>query len=266
MVRIGIILLLTTLTCYADGVFGPAQSSVFGARRAAVSAAPDVGTPYAWWKMTSADTNFIADWSDSATATNVGATMVYTNGAYASYDGVDDYSKVTGNANFAPTSLTITAWIWLASDTVSGAYGHMIFGGVDVADTSIRYARNTSDHPGGVDVQRRTGLVLGNAAFTYYIAAYSSADVTLSNWVFCAVTWTGGTTTNSVNSYVNGILGNGLRIAGGTWAGIENVASHGIGGSAAPDWPLQGYIDDIRFFPNCLSSNQVFNIYTAGRQ
>jgi hypothetical protein len=78
---------------------------------------------------------------------------------------------------------------------------------------------------------------------------------TANVWVHYAITQTG----NSLTLYVNGITQGGQTLSGGaqkpTFIG-RTTSSGGLG--------IQGYIDDVRIYNNCLASNEVFDIYNAG--
>jgi hypothetical protein len=227
---------------------------------------PDVGTPYAWWKMTGTDTNANGDLLDSASSgysfTNKGAVLVSTNGSYYQFTNGASFVNMRGTnipSSMAHTSFTVTAWVYLLGAS-SGGSGVLF----NELSSPAKYAWECIALVGsGMDF-----YVLSDDAGNNYIQQKSAAgSVSVNNWYHMAWVYDGGTTTNALKLYINGTRSQGASSQGGSFTGKNQTALPLLLGGGSAAWSLNGYVDDVRFFKNeALTQTQITNQYDAGRQ
>lgn len=214
-------------------------------------AAPDVGTPVAWYKMTGTDTN-ATQLLDSANSYNVsnmpsvatGPTITNMSPYAYCFDGSDDYFDGGDVFNFT-TTFAVSLWVNLDSITYhcplniwSSTASEQTFRLFFSSERYIYFGLKESDG----------GSVLIN----------STSDWPVGSWQYITVIADG--------SYVK-LFTNCVCVASNTYDGTINSTSAPF--IIGKQWPsaylLDGYIDDVRLF-NTLSIIQMQNIYAAGRQ
>jgi len=258
MVRTAIILLLSCLTCFADGVFGPAQGGVFGARRAAPSA-PSGPVPYARWKMIGTDTNATSLLNaqgsyaamDNKPNVATGPTFYTNSGYYYQFDNSEDHFITTNDIAFSSTQKTITAWI---SINTSASTVEPIFSKYDPSGSKSEYMLYAYE-----------GTIVGlveNANETKYIRANSAALPQLT-WVHVAMTWNGGT---NVYTYTNGVFATVTApITGGFTPSDYTPSTTAPMIGRAATFYYGAAIQDVRYYTQTLTSAQITNVYLEGR-
>ena len=222
----------------------------------------DVGVPYAWWKMTGADTNTSGYLLDSAVSglalTNNGCVLQTTNGYYYLFSGNPLHNMYSTNTTaFAPTSFTFCTWIFInsgAGSATMAATKEKVSGGAIFCYELI--ARYTSS-------KYMMMQLFSDDAGNNYIYQQSAANLgLLTNWYHMAWVWDGGFTTNSLKLYLNGVRSQGTSGSGGSFTGLNPHACPLWLSGDSLNYSLDGYEKSPQFFTNALSAQQIYNIYS----
>jgi hypothetical protein len=268
-----LLIILLASTSFAQMSKGTSKNLLMAAGRPQVggSGGVDVGTPYAWWKMTGTDTNTtqLLDSNGTYNFTNTSVTFVSTNSTYYyySFDGSTSKFIGTNTTAFVPTSMTASAWVWLkAQPSAASSFGVV-----------ARYSQTVANWP---------WFLRASAGPTYSIAPFrgkasfwvndnlnsngigraTSDSITLSNWTHIVAVWDGGKTTNSIKMYINGSLSQGPGYAYGTFTGLEPSSDKVRMGNENNANFMNGFIDDVRYYTNTLSASQITNLYQSRNQ
>jgi hypothetical protein len=228
--------------------------------------APDVGTPYAWWKMTGTDTNAAGNLLDSAasgyTFTNKGAVLVSTNAYFYKFTNGASYTSMRGTnvpSSMAHTSFTVSAWVYIVGTNAGGsAILFQEVGSFYAWECVANYK----------DTGRPSLLVSTDDGSTKIMYQLPVTNVVfLNRWHHIAMRYDGGVNTNgSMRTYVDGSVVATNSVISGAFTGLNPTRFPlALGGNSAA-WSMNGYIDDVRFFKNeSLTDTQVNNIYLQGR-
>jgi len=243
------------------------------------SGAPALPDPFAWWKMTATGTNAtqILDFSGNGNnASNnptvaTGPALVTTNGVFYRFDGSDDKFSVNNATGFnTPTCFTVTAWAYMTAEPNSAGNRVLYYHSTknDAILQLIFTAKSGASHP---IPQFRTKSVLMFGRITapascIWLASKTSPSI--NAWQFMTVVWDGGFASNSASYYLNGVKDTGFTTNQGSFVGITGiVANLTIGNNSLGNGSqFQGGIDDPRWYTNALTSNQIYQLYTTGRQ
>jgi len=225
----------------------------------AVASGGETPTPYSWWKMIGTDTNAtqLLDFyghHDMSNMPNVatGPAFFSNDGTYYVFDGSEDHFVSTNAPIFSSTNKTITAWIYRYSYVASSV--RPIFSKYDPGGGKSEYMFYTYG-------SNLIGLV-ENPTETKYIRTVSAA-LPINQWLHVAMTWDGGT---NVYLYTNGILSVVTMPNTGGFTGSDyaaQVTKPMIGRAMA--FYASGSIQDVRYYNQTLSSQQVWGVKSLGR-
>ena len=227
----------------------------------------DVGTPLAWWQMTATGTNAtqILDFSTSEAypadfkpSVASGPVLVTTNGSYYLFAGEQYFDAVDENAfDFGTnTAFSISCWLnWTGSK----------------AESIVAKQKLTGPNFEGFNCHTETGGLLsfqlvGNSGGVNNNKIITVASV--SGWTHAVFVYRKGTDPANMEIWMDGAnqavttnasilssasFANSIPLQIGSRGGINNLA-------------LTGFLDDVRVFTNDLTSTQISNIFTEGRQ
>lgn len=117
----------------------------------------------------------------------------------------------------------------------------------------------------------------GKLAITLYNAVgyanqigrkYNSSTIATGTWSHVVATYDGTESAGGIDIYLNGVEVDDTDVIGGTYTGMGNqVTPLGIGSARGSTATLlfNGLLDQTLIWNTALTSNQVFNLYNAGR-
>lgn len=202
-----------------------------------------------WWQLNGNATDSIG----TAAGTVFGATPTtgqggISNTAY-SFDGVDDYIRLTGATAIGNLTGNLTMSVWIRKNTTN------VIGAIFSA------ARTTSANGLAFNA-----MANGTVRFTTLgVRDYDSTTAT-----FVASEWThvlAAMNTNTVTYFVNGVQKDTIGHTAGGFANTDDVHMIGAGTvslSTALTTPFDGAIDDLRVYNRILSANEIQTIYNNG--
>jgi hypothetical protein len=267
------LLLVPCLAFAADVMLGKISELSWGEagagnKMASWGSAPvvDVGSPVAWYKMTSDGTNAtqILDFAGSYNLSNMpsvasGPTLVSTNlPAWYSFAG-DDYffgAELATNDFSLSKGGTISFW---ALHSTSGNGGNVV---AYCNGTSASKWNFIIDQDGYMYFQFRGDGYSGEAHYGI------NTPIVSANWWHYLITWDGQPNVSGIHIYTNNteVTANFTADTVATYTGTQqgNLYVGWLGTSGG--YFYNGLLDDVRIFTNVISGTQRTNIYTEGRQ
>jgi len=177
-----------------------------------------------------------------------GANQTYTTNEAYSFDGTDDYVNVPHTSAFNIGQYSIAGWFKTSSSASQGLFskysgGKGYYLGANLNSGCILYNRGDN---GDLD----------------YITTDSS--FTDGNWHHLVGTRS-GSGASGLELYVDGAA---VSTSVGSNSGSDTSTHNfdvNIGRREASSWPMDGDIDDVRFYDKTLTSTEVSNLYNNGR-
>lgn len=232
---------------------------------APVFAAPVVSVPglVGYWRLDEAATPAADDSGNgnAGTWTNGGAAgaavpagppgIGFTNTASHSFDGVDDYVEIgTPAALNITTNITVSAWVNFTTDTTEKKAV------AKWSDTPNNYCWLLTIYdtggPAAFFVQPATGGMIG--------ADTGGAVLSTGTWYHLMGTYDGA----NVRMFLNGVQTAAAPLTGAINTGAAPIrVGAGSGGTAPPENPYPGLVDDVRIYNYALTPIEVATVYAG---
>ena len=179
----------------------------------------------------------------NVTVTNNGA-IVDNNGKIGKCYSFGSSKRITVSqpANLSTTAASLSCWVNLSA--WGSSYDSLVnlSTGTGWNDTRLAFVRN--------DTANRIGFCVANGS-TYNFTVMTS-DLPLNTWTHLTGTFDGST----IKIYVNGVLNNSAATTFNALVYGSAVLNLGSW-SNANNYPINGKLNDVRFYDHCLSAKEV---------
>ena len=215
-----------------------------------------------WWDGDSVSGTTATDIQNGndGTLENGATTVPGKVGDAFSFDGVNDYVKVSKSSNLEPSNITVDAWVKSSNPGNAGGPRYILAKGARLCERAsyALWARGSSR---GIEFY----ISDGNAPARFSPAAPQAA-VWDGNWHHVAGTYDG----NKIRLYLDGVeIGDGtpetIQIGYGEVMTTTNDLSLGrYDGPGTCKLSYTGLLDEVEIFDRALSADEIQDIYLAG--
>ena len=214
-------------------------------------------TPAYWWKMTSADTTNVTDWTSGRNAVympSVGSGPVLQSAVsgYFQFDGVASYLNC-GVIDFGgATNFLLSMWINPSLGDGSSQYmpfGNSSLGSIGAVNIDIYHGTPCPLYEDGYQIMAEYTVPTESWSHIVYYFTGDMSDVT-----------------NNKQTYVNGVRLAAISASGSPHATMSTcVGPVSIGAESVAGYNFPGYIDDVRIYTNGVNATTPAALYAAGR-
>lgn len=166
------------------------------------------------------------------------------------FDGSDDYIKVTDNFVADPTALTMLAWF--KKESGGSNYECVIH---KSSDATI----GNSDYWLGVDLNDYLTATIGANTSVGWAAGQTTTTATYGQWYHLAATWDGSV----VIVYIDGAYNKQYNLS--TYTNLNTDTRFGAS-SDGLNYQFKGEIDEVRIYDRALSADEIALDYFLGSE